>query len=65
MKFPEETCLCYLAVPISTSISFVRGTFTLQDVLNFGGIAEKQKVSQMQYDLQFDDPINIQFTSVS
>lgn len=37
---------------------------TLVDVVNFGGIGERQKVHSMQLDLQFDDPINIQFTSV-
>ena len=37
---------------------------TLNDVLNFGGIGERQKVQSLQFELQFDDPINIQFTSV-
>ncbi len=46
--------------------SFIfRGTFTLDDVFNFGGIAERQKIHDLQSQLQFDDPINIQFTSVS
>eukprot|EP00794_Sanderia_malayensis_P008975 gene8975-9933_t len=39
------------------------GTFTLEDILNFGGIAERQQVHDIQSHLQFDDPINIQFTS--
>eukprot|EP00112_Aurelia_sp_Birch-Aquarium-sp1_P010234 Seg2195.4 transcript_id=Seg2195.4/GoldUCD/mRNA.D3Y31 product="Acyl-CoA synthetase family member 2 mitochondrial" protein_id=Seg2195.4/GoldUCD/D3Y31 len=39
------------------------GTFTLEDVLNFGGISERQKIHELQSQLQFDDPINIQFTS--
>ena len=37
---------------------------TLNDVLCFGGIGERQKVQNLQHELQFDDPINIQFTSV-
>ena len=37
---------------------------TLENVLNFGGIGERQKIHDLQNVLQFDDPVNIQFTSV-
>ncbi len=52
--------LALINVPVVSS-----GTFILEDVLNFGGIAERQKIHDLQSHLQFDDPINIQFTSVS
>jgi len=48
---------------ILTEGSSLPGTITLNDVLNFGGISERQKIQKMQFELQFDDPINIQFTS--
>ena len=33
--------------------------------MSFGGAEEHQIVKDMQKEIQFDDPVNIQFTSVS
>ncbi|XP_065066321.1 medium-chain acyl-CoA ligase ACSF2, mitochondrial-like [Rhopilema esculentum] len=41
----------------------MKGTMTLESVLNFGGIGERQQIHDLQNVLQFDDPVNIQFTS--
>jgi len=41
------------------------GTFKFSEVLASSGPQEVLKVQHMQDELQFDDPINIQFTSVS
>ena len=56
VELKQSKCIC---------VSSYRGTFILQDLMNFGGIAERQKIHDLQSILQFDDPINIQFTSVS
>jgi fatty-acyl-CoA synthase len=39
------------------------GTFAFEEVSRLGGLAERQRLAQMAGALQFDDPINIQFTS--
>lgn len=36
-----------------------------QELMQTGGAQEKRELGQLQNDLQSDDPINIQFTSVS
>ena len=41
------------------------GAFNFDDVLEAAGPAEVKAISDIQGMLQFDDPINIQFTSVS
>ena len=38
---------------------------SVEELLRTGGSSEKQKVQDLQRELQSDDPINIQFTSVS
>lgn len=40
------------------------GTFSFNEVMNLGGQSEKQDLDSIQRTLQFDDAINIQFTSV-
>ena len=49
---------------IKASLTF-RGTMSFEELLRTGGSSEKQKVQDLQRELQSDDPINIQFTSVS
>eukprot|EP00111_Clytia_hemisphaerica_P006347 TCONS_00018396-protein len=39
------------------------GAFSFEDALAIGGKEEKLKVEQLQKGIQFDDPVNIQFTS--
>jgi fatty-acyl-CoA synthase len=39
------------------------GTFGFDHVLHLGGAAERAKLSEIARRLQFDDPINVQFTS--
>ena len=41
-----------------------RGTMKFSDVMALGSNAERQQVTDLQDKLQFDEPINIQFTSV-
>ncbi len=41
----------------------VRGAMRFADVRVLGGAAERQRLAQLAGQLQFDDPINIQFTS--
>ena len=41
------------------------GAFNFDDILEAAGLAEVRAVLDIQDTLQFDDPINIQFTSVS
>ena len=40
------------------------GTFSFNEVMNLGGQSEKEDLDSIQRTLQFDDAINIQFTSV-
>ena len=42
-----------------------RGAFKFDDILEAAGPAEVKAILDIQDTLQFDDPINIQFTSVS
>lgn len=39
------------------------GTFTFDEVMNFGGSDQKMELEDIESKLQFDQPINIQFTS--
>ena len=41
------------------------GVFKFNDVMKLGGAADLSDMQNLQVKLQFDDPINIQFTSVS
>ena len=38
---------------------------SFQELMETGGAEERRKVEELQKELQCDDPINIQFTSVS
>ena len=38
---------------------------SFQELMEMGGADERQQVQNLQKELQSDDPINIQFTSVS
>ena len=40
------------------------GTLSFHDVMYAGGTTEMEELNALQQRLQFDDPINIQFTSV-
>lgn len=39
--------------------------FHLEDVMQAGGSQHQQQLQDLQKKLSFDDPINIQFTSVT
>ena len=41
------------------------GTFSFQELMEMGGIEDRQQVENLQKELQSDNPINIQYTSVS
>lgn len=41
------------------------GTIAFQELMETGGTEEKRELHKLQNELQIDDPINIQFTSVS
>lgn len=41
------------------------GTMAFQELMETGGAEEKRELHKLQNELQSDDPINIQFTSVS
>ena len=43
----------------------VRGTLNFDDLLDAASPAQVKAITDLQDTLQFDDPINIQFTSVS
>ena len=38
---------------------------TFQELIQTGGAQERRQLQELQRELQSDDPINIQFTSVS
>jgi len=40
------------------------GAFSFEDVMQVGGKDEHVKVQEIKKDIQFDDAVNIQFTSV-
>ena len=44
---------------------FFRGALRFSDVMSAGSDVDRNYIRDIQYKLQFDDPINIQFTSVS
>ena len=46
-------------------ILFCSGTLLFSEVLDMGGPKEIAAIRDLQKDIQFDEPINIQFTSVS
>lgn len=46
-------------------VFFPRGTLKFSSVLEAGTSKRKAEIMDLQKRLQFDDPINIQFTSVS
>ena len=41
------------------------GTMRFEEIMRTGGFDEKKQLENLQNELQSDDPINIQFTSVS
>ena len=52
-----------LKIVIQLSDSDAPGTYTYNDVLTAGGDVERRQLAELSERLQFDDPINIQFTS--
>ena len=48
-----------------TVIVIFSGTFSFQELMEMGGKEDRQQVENLQRELQSDDPINIQYTSVS
>ena len=46
-------------------ILFCSGTLLFSEVLDMGGPKEIAAIRDLQKEIQFDEPINIQFTSVS
>lgn len=41
-----------------------RGAYNFHDILDAAGSSEVKAITDLQNTLQFDDPVNIQFTSV-
>ncbi len=52
-----------LRLVIAIGSEDVPGTVRFDDVYGLGGTAERQRLAALAGELQFDDPINIQFTS--
>ncbi len=52
-----------LRLVITIGDESVPGTVRFDDVCGFGGAAERDTLARLAGELQFDDPINIQFTS--
>lgn len=50
---------------ISDHLNWYRGAFRYSDVINAGGSEAKLKLDKLQKEIDFDDAVNIQFTSVS
>lgn len=51
---------------IILNLDFIyRGTINFKDILEAGSNKERTEIQNLQNKLQFDEPINIQFTSVS
>ena len=48
-----------------TVIIIFSGTFSFQELMEMGGKEDRQQLENLQKELQSDDPINIQYTSVS
>ena len=49
---------------ITVCVLFSSGAMKISDVMEAGGSKEKNQLHDLRHQLQFDDPINIQFTSV-
>ena len=62
-----EVCLSqsYYKKNIGDTVIIFSGTFSFQELMEMGGIEDRQQVENLQKELQSDDPINIQYTSVS
>lgn len=45
--------------------SMNRGSFTFSEIMDAGDQSHKKLLDEIRTNLQFDEPINIQFTSVS
>ncbi len=52
-----------LAIVIQIGAKTIAGAFPFEDIPAMGGAAERAKLATLAGQLQFDDPINIQFTS--
>jgi fatty-acyl-CoA synthase len=52
-----------LAIVIQIGAKTIQGAFPFEDIPAMGGAAERAKLTELAGRLQFDDPINIQFTS--
>lgn len=39
------------------------GTFSLEQIMNFAGGTEQHRINELKDEIQFDQPVNIQFTS--
>jgi fatty-acyl-CoA synthase len=59
----EAARLPCLRLAINIGGDSVPGMPRFDDVYNFGGDAERERIAALADTLQFDDPINIQFTS--
>ena len=46
-------------------VFILSGTMMFQELMQTGGAKERRQLQELQKELQNDDPINIQFTSVS
>lgn len=55
----------YYKKNIGDTVIIFSGTFSFQELMEMGGIEDRQQVENLQKELQSDDPINIQYTSVS
>lgn len=68
-KFYFKNCVVYNRLPdlymlIMLGNEKYRGAFSFDDILKAPSTSEISAISDLQGKLQFDDPINIQFTSV-
>lgn len=59
----ESKGLPHLESVVLTEGPAMSGTFSFEDALSIAGSEDKEKLTDIQKHIRFDDPVNIQFTS--
>ncbi len=64
-NFCKRILMGFLKNSHVAKLAFNRGTWRFQDIMQMGGNNELKEIGGIQSKIQFDEPANIQFTSVS
>lgn len=64
-NFCKRILIGFLKNSHVAKLAFNRGTWRFQDIMQMGGNNELKEIGGIQSKIQFDEPANIQFTSVS